>query len=54
MLFGMESKQVDMNWFNGTEVELRQWAGLQPPVPIPEPTLEEKVAKLWAAHPELH
>ena len=54
LLFGMESKQVDMNWFNGTEAELRQWAGLELPAPLPEPSLEEKVARLWAAHPELH
>ena len=23
-------------------------------IPVPEPTLEEKVDKLWDTHPELH
>ncbi len=53
LAFGMESKGLDMNWFNGTEQELRKWAGVEPGPP-PEPSLEEKVARLWAAHPELH
>jgi lysozyme len=52
--FGMESKNVDMNWFNGSEEELRLWAGVTPTPPGPPLTLEEKVARLWAAHPELH
>jgi len=47
--YGMESKAVDMDWYNGSLDDLRAWAGGKPP----EPTLEEKVARLWAAHPEL-
>ncbi|MCC6146318.1 MAG: glycoside hydrolase family 25 protein [Anaerolineaceae bacterium] len=53
LAFGMESKELDMNWFNGSEVELRAWAGVEPGPPPPL-SLEEKVARLWAAHPELH
>ncbi len=51
--FGMESKGLDMNWYNGSLEDLRAWAGVSVG-PTPEPTLEEKVARLWAAHPELH
>jgi len=56
LAFGMESKGLDMDWFNGTEAELCAFAGK----PLPdssgstaEPTLEEKVALLWKAHPEI-
>ncbi len=52
LAFGMESKNLDINWFNGSEQELRRWAGLE--TALEELTLEKKVEKLWAAHPELH
>lgn len=51
---GMESKGLDMDWFNGSEEELRAFAGLQPaPTPL-ELTDAEKLDKLWEAHRELH
>ncbi len=52
--FGMESLGLDMNLFNGSEQELRTWAGVGTPPPPDNLTLEQKVALLWAAHPELH
>jgi GH25 family lysozyme M1 (1,4-beta-N-acetylmuramidase) len=36
---------LDLNLFDGDEAALRQWAGLEPPPPVP-PTLEERVVKL--------
>jgi lysozyme len=56
-LFGTESKQVDGNYFNGTEAELyAKFIKTPPIVPIPpvEPSTEEKINKLWDYHPELH
>jgi len=50
--FGAESISIDMNYFNGSEDDLRMlvgWDTAEPPV-IPD---AEKVQKLWAAHPEL-
>ncbi|NPV87675.1 MAG: glycoside hydrolase family 25 protein [Anaerolineae bacterium] len=47
LAYGMESLQVDMNWWNGTLEELHQFANLEPPPP-PPPTLEERLAKLEA------
>lgn len=45
---GVESLDVDKDFFAGTLEELRSYAG------IPTgPTLEEKVERLWQAHPEL-
>ncbi len=37
LAFGMESKGLDMNWFNGTEAELYTFAGTTAPQPEPEP-----------------
>lgn len=54
LAFGMESKGLDMNWFNGTEEELRVFANIQNISSKPEPILEEKIKILWDAHPELH
>jgi lysozyme len=52
--FGMESKGLDMNWYNGSEAELRAFAGQGiPPAPV-EITDAEKLKRLWEAHPELH
>jgi GH25 family lysozyme M1 (1,4-beta-N-acetylmuramidase) len=48
---GVESKEIDRNWFGGTRQELEQWLGI---TQTPEPTMEEKINLLWAAHPELH
>ena len=48
--FGVQSQSLDYSVFNGTEAELRAFLGLGPQ-PI---TLEEKVERLWAAHPEVH
>jgi lysozyme len=54
LAFGMESKELDMNWFNGSVAELRQWASIDAAPPTTPLTLEQKVEKLWHAHPELH
>jgi hypothetical protein len=35
-------------------IQTYQWPGSVIPEPEPEPTLEEKVEKLWFIHPELH
>ena len=43
LAFGMESKQVDANYFNGSEDDLREYANMgeeeipEPPVPTPTP-----------------
>ena len=56
--FGMESKQVDVNYFNGSLEDLKAYAGQQevdePDGPAPELTLEQKVEILWKAFPNLH
>lgn len=46
---GMESAGLDMNRFAGTYADLLTFAGMKKA----EPTYEQKVDKLWAAHPEL-
>jgi GH25 family lysozyme M1 (1,4-beta-N-acetylmuramidase) len=47
---GMEAKDLDGDYFNGTEQELRKFCGLDvinPPIPPnPAPTLEERVSAL--------
>ena len=48
--FGAQSSDMDLDKFNGDEVEFQRWAGV---VSMPL-TLEEKVNKLWNAHPELN
>ena len=48
---------MDINIFPGSVDELRAWFKMTgtPPVIIPaELTIDEKVSRLWAAHPELH
>ena len=52
--FGMESVNVDLDYFNGSEDDLRVFAHVQTKPAVHEPTLEEKVKLLWDAHPELH
>lgn len=49
--YGMESANVDLNYFNGSYEELRAFAGLGA-VPIIDDA--EKLKRLWEAHPELH
>lgn len=50
--YGMESKQLDGNYFNGTLDELRAWAGVDKPQPAPQPepppvlTLEQRVERI--------
>ena len=54
--YGVESKQIDLNYYNGTTEELAdKYGGVDeaPPV-LPMLTIGEKVTRLWDAHPELH
>jgi len=47
---GVESSTLDYDVFNGTLDELKAFLGIgKPPL-----TLEQKVDRLWEAHPELH
>lgn len=53
------SRMMDYNrWLLGDVESLYKFANMKPPVveqpPVIEPTMEEKVDKLWKAHPELH
>jgi len=51
---GVEAKGVDKSWFAGDTAAFGIYLrGIHPP-PAPEPTDAVKLAKLWAAHPELH
>jgi len=36
-LNGVTSRDVDLDVFNGTVQEMRQWVGIDPSIPIPEP-----------------
>ena len=50
--FGVESKQIDMDWFNGTLDDLYAFAGKEP---VEKPVTDaEKLDRLWEYHPELH
>ena len=51
--YGVASHYVDLDRWNGTSDDILEYFGLTGQ-PEPEPTLEEKVDKLWEAHPELH
>jgi len=51
LAYGMESRGLDMDWFNGSEDELRAFASVGAQVPYI--TDAEKLARLWKAHPEL-
>jgi len=48
---GVNNSPLDLNFFNGTLQDLQSWLSL-PQTPR-EPTLEEKIALLWQAHPTL-
>ena len=50
-VFGVGSGDLDGDLFNGTEKELREYAGLPDLV---EPTDAVKLERLWLAHPGLH
>ena len=50
---GAPSYYMDYDRWNGTSDDIMAYFGLIGH-PEPEPTLEEKVKKLWDAHPELH
>ena len=55
--YGVENDSIDLNAYNGTLADMKTWLGVveEPLPPLePEPTLEEQVSLLWAAHPELH
>jgi len=52
--YGMESKGLDMDWFNGNETELCQFAGVEGVPPAPELTDAEKLRRLWEWYRELH
>lgn len=60
LALGVESKELDVDVFNGDEAALRKFSEAYappatPPVtPAPELTDAEKLARLWTAHPELH
>lgn len=44
--FGMESKDIDLDYYNGTIKDMQAWCkGAPPPL-----TLEQKVNKLWEDH----
>lgn len=49
LALGAESKELDMNWYNGSLDELRLWAGVS--VPEPMLTIEQRVDRLekWVA-----
>jgi lysozyme len=40
LAYGVESKQIDLNVFNGTEDELRAWAGLEGGIIAPPPVVQ--------------
>ena len=42
--FGMRSKSVDLDWFNGSLFQFASWAGLKP-TPL---TVEQRLARLEA------
>jgi GH25 family lysozyme M1 (1,4-beta-N-acetylmuramidase) len=51
--FGMESGNLDTDIWNGTLEELKAFVRLAPKPPAAVSDAE-KLARLWAAHPELH
>lgn len=58
ILPGSGGRPIDLNFFNGDEAALRAWcrAEVQPPpsAACAGLTLEERVRRLWEAHPDLH
>ena len=53
LAYGMESKGLDMDWFNGSEEELHDFAGVSIPE-VPEYSDVEKLKKLWEWYEETH
>jgi len=51
--YGAEAKGIDLDVYDGTLAQLRQFCGLDV-IPPQELTDAEKLAILWEAHPELH
>jgi len=54
---GVASYYVDSNRWNGTQANLQAYFGYSGVIEPPSstvPSLEDKVNKLWGAHPELH
>ena len=47
---------LDLNFFNGTYEQLKEWCHQEMVTPPPAVTLEPEVmlARLWAAHPEIN
>ncbi len=48
---------IDLNFFNGSVEQLKSWAGVAPGEDEQagvDLSLEEKIGRLWEAHPELH
>jgi lysozyme len=41
--FGMESKDIDLDYYNGSLKQMQEWLALTPPVPL---TLEQRVERL--------
>lgn len=58
ILPGSGGRPIDLNFFNGDEQALRAWcrAEVKPPPAAASAglTLEERVRRLWDAHPDLH
>lgn len=48
--YGMESKELDANLYNGNYDQLLTFAGIQPPPPPPVLTLEQRVERLEKLH----
>jgi lysozyme len=52
--YGVESKQIDIDYFNGTVEELKAKYATHTAPTLPTYTDEEKLDMLWDEHPELH
>lgn len=52
--FGMASHGLDGNVFRGRREALREYAGLEQATDLPVLSNDEKLSRLWVAHPELH
>ena len=50
--YGGGSRGIDLNAYNGTIDDMRQWLNLET-IPKPEVSDAEKLSRLWKAHPEL-
>lgn len=55
LAYGMESKSLDMNYYNGTNDDLWDYAiDYSPEPPAPEPTDAEKLNILWQEYKQTH